>query len=594
MRRMVMLAGTALASIPAWADVPAALDRVPNDALVVAAIRDLEQFDTRVGKLMTDLKVPQDAGEMAMAFKLMKTPGLNRKGSMALALLQDPKDKAKEAKPAKKDEMEEEADEDGEQGPLVLIVPVSDQAAFLKAFGAEAGKGVIELKTPDGQESPFDGPMFAKDIGGGYLALGPVKEIVEKFEGAAGHLAAHKAALGPVGTRIADTTDTVIISNIQALGPKMKEGFQGFKQQMQMAMMMGGQQNNEKAVEMVESTFNAFSRDATVGVMGVGIDDAGVWLDLGAQFKEGSASAKLCQTKGKAAAFAGRLPDQPYLATFSVDTSGPNVKQMMGELAKLSDGKSPSMFDNFTKGIDKLDGTGVVIGQTAGMLSGGLLANGVVYAQTSDPAGYTKAMRDSITGMNGKTDNGMTFKTTYEPAAAEISGVKVDKYAAQITVDPNSPNGQQSQQGVMMMYGPAGGPSGFVATLDNAVVMTMAQNTPLMTMALDAAKGKKTLGENSDYKNAGAKLQSDRTAEGYLNVKPLMDLAAMFMGGGGKTPASLPPIAMGITNNDGGMHTRLYVPKSVIAAIKDMAGGGEAEAEDGAAPAEKDAKPPRF
>jgi len=588
MRRMVVLAGTVLVSIPAWADVPASLDRVPSEALVVAAIRDLDQFDARLGGLLKELNVPLDDGEMALPFQLMKTPGLNRKGSLALAMLPDPEKKA--AKPAGDDEMDME--EDMAEPPLVLIVPVSDQAAFLKAFGGTPGKGVVELKGGDDADSPFDG-WFAKDLGGGYLAIGPRQEIVEKFDGAAGRLGAHKAAMGAVGGRIADTADTLIVSNIQAMGPEMKQGFEGFKQQMQMAMMMSGQQNSEQVTKLIESAFETFSRDASVGVVGLGLDEGGVWLDLGAQFKEGSECAKLCQTKGQAGALAGRVPDQPYLAAFSIDTSGPNVKHLVGQFAALSDDKAPGMMATLTKGIGTLDGAGVVIGQTPGLLSGGVLANGVVYAKTSDPAAYVKMFRDGLTGMNGKTDQGMTFKTSYEAAAAEVNGVKVDKYAAQITVDPNSPTGMQAQQGVMMMYGPAGGPSGFIATLDKAVVMTMAQNTPLMSMAIDAAKGTKTLGENSDFKNAGTKLQADRTAEGFLNVKPLLDLAAMFMGGGGNAPATMPPIAFGLSNNDGGVQTRLYVPKVVIAAIKDLAGGGAGEEED-EAPAEQDSKPPRF
>lgn len=591
MRRMLVLAGTALATLPAWADVPAALDRVPTEALVVAAIRDLDQFDGRVGKLMKDLNIPRDQGQMAMAFKLMETPGLNKKGSMALALMPNPE--AKDKKPAGQDAMGEDDDSE-EAGPMILIVPVSDAGAFMKAFGGQPGKGVVELKNPEGQDGPFQRPMFARDIGGGYLAMSPKKEIAEKFEGKAGNAAAHKTALGPVGSRIADSADTFIVSNIQAMGPQMEKGIDAFKQQMQMVMMMSGQANGEKVAQFMETTMRSYARDARTGIVGLGLDDGGVWLDLGTQFKEGSEAAKLCQTTGHASAFAARLPDQPYLATFSIDTSSPNVRQVLTDLSKLSDSKMPGMMDAFTRGLDKLEGVSMVLGQTPGMLSGGLFANSMIYAQTSDPAGYAKAMKDAMTGMNGQTDNGMTFKTTYDSAAVDIGGIKVDKYSAQVTVDPNSPTAPQAQQALMMMYGPAGGPTGYVATLDKGVVMTMAQNAPLMTMAIDAAKGKKTLSENSEHKNAGSKLPADRVMEGYLNVRPLMDLAAMFMGGGGKMPATLPPIAMGLTNGEGGVHSRIYVPTPVISAIKDMFGGMGEDGEEDAAPAEKDAKPPRF
>lgn len=595
-RRLCVLAGSVLVSVPAMADVPSALDRVPSEAKVVAAIRNLEDFQGRVGKLFKDLQIPTNEGEMATAFALMETPGVNKKGSMAIALLPEVKKEAGKAD-AKQGAGEDDMDEGPSGGPIVLIVPVSDYAAFVTGMKGKPGAGVVQL---DGEKFGGDS-AFCKDIGGGYAALGPVKEIVEKFDGKAGRLDGHKKMLGAVGTRVADKADTIIIANVPALAEEIKEGAKNASQQMEMMAMMAGPggANMGGVGSSIQALSENFSRDAQVAVFGLGIDEGGVWMDMAAQFKEGSESAKYVQSKGKAGALSAVLPDQPFLFAMSVDTSAASIKALFkkgAEMNKAAAEQAPGMWNDMMKSLDTIDGASMVVGASPGALMGGLLANSVAYYKTAKPADYVKTMSDGMAAMNGKTVNGMTFKNTYQTGAATVAGVKVDKWSMQVNADPNDPNAAGAQQAMMMLNGPSG-PGGFVAQVKDGVLMTMAPNQSIMTAAIEAQGGKKALGANAEMKGVAEKLQGDRTAELYIGVKSILDLVSGFMPGmAGNVPQNLAPIGMGASTSDSGGHVRIYVPTQVITTIKsvmDAANGGEAD-EMEEAPAEKGGQPPRF
>ncbi|MCC6678214.1 MAG: hypothetical protein IT436_13820 [Phycisphaerales bacterium] len=583
-RKGVLSCAAALAvcgmAMSALADLPAALDRVPADAVVAVSMKDLSKLHSQFGKLKEATGMKADLG---MAEQLLATPGLNKSGSAALVLM------GGEAK-----------DAEG-PGPMVLVVPVSDYAEFVKAFGGSGEDKIATLTMPE--EMDFEGSTqaYAKDLGGGYAAMGPVKEVIEGFDGKAGKSGDHKKSLGPVGTRVADSSETIVVANIQKLGPKIEEGLAGMKDQVGMAMAMAGPQAEqmERSMAMVEMVVKAVVRDATVTIAGLGFDEKGVTFDMGAQFKEGSPSHKLLQSKGAASKLFSKLPSSPFLFAMSVDTSAPGVKSLLKEAAAMSqpaEGAPPAMTANMMKSLETVDGVSFLMGQTPGLMAGGLLANSVMYYATKDSAAYMTSMKEMTEGMNSQKVEGMTITSTYKPAALEVSGVKVDEWGMTMQVDPNSEQAMQMQQMQMMMWGMGGGPSGYVAAVDGGVVMTMSKNQVMLGSAIDAAKGK--AGEVDPLlKDVSGNLPADRTFEAYIGTKSVLDTIAGFMammGGGGnfQVPAQVAPVGMGGTTDSGGLQVRTYVPASVIKAGVDMSKsfGGAPEEE---AP-EEDGKPPRF
>ncbi len=609
-RKTLFLAGTALVALPAFAlaEPPAALDRVPTDVVMAVGVRSIETFDARLGKLFDDLKLGQD-GEMAEARKLMKTPGLNPKGSVAIAIFADPKDgikaaakdaKGKAAKGKAAEEQDEDMmDEEGNEPPMVIIVPVTDYNVFVKHFGAaEGAKGVVEL-TPPADAEAFQGEMYAKDIGGGYAALSPKKDIVEKFEGKGGNMAEHAKALGKIGNRISDSAETIIVANIATLAPKIREGVKKAKDQMSQMAGMGGQAGNiEGAQRLMEVVSEGFLKDAQIGIVGLGLDEGGVWIDIGAQFKDGSEVGNFFKGNGNASSLVAKLPDQPFLLALGYDTSDAGIKKLVKNAWELMKPKEDDandalgMMASMVTQIDKLGGMSMVIGQSPGGITGGLLSNSSMFISSSDPASYVAMTKGMLTSMNGKTIAGSTYQSTYEVGVLDIGGTKVDKYSTIATIDPNAENAMQLQQAQMMMFGPAGGASGYSAIVDKGIVTTMSPSKTLMTAALESAKGNKALGVNKDLQAVAARLPANRSFETYIGIKSILEMAAPFLGGGKPMPATLPPIGLGATTNDSGTHLRIFVPTAVIATMKDTFGGQDEEPE--AAPAEKSDKPPRF
>lgn len=566
-----------------FADLPAALDRVPADAVVAVSMKDVAKLHGQFGKFKEATGIEADLG---MAEQLMGTPGLNKNGSAALVLMS----------------VDGQGEGQDGPGPMVLIVPVSNYGEFVKAFGGNGEDKLATLTMPD--EMDFEGSTeaYAKDLGGGFAALGPVKDVVESFDGSAGKAAAHKKALGPVGVRIADHNETIVVANIEKLGPKIEEGMAGLKDQMGMAMAMAGPQAEQmqKSLEMMEMISAAIVRDATVTIAGVGFDEKGVTFDMGAQFKEGSPSYKLFQSKGTASKLFTKLPSTPFLFAMAMDTSAPGVKSLMKQAAAAQqppEGAPPAMTNMMMQSLDKMDGMAFLMGQTPGLMAGGLLANSVVYYSTKDAEGYAASMKQMTESMNEQKIEGMTITSTYKPAALEVSGVKVDEWGMQMQVDPNSEQAMQMQQMQMMMWGMGGGPSGYIAAVDGGIVQTMSKNQVMLGQAIDAAKGKSAEPDKL-LKQVADELPENRTFEAYIGTKSVLDTVMGFlamMGGGGnyQVPAELAPIGMGGTTDGGGLQFRTYVPAGVIKAGTDMSKSfGAAEMEEEAP--EEDGKPPRF
>jgi len=198
-----------------------------------------------------------------------------------------------------------------------------------------------------------------KSLDGGFAAVGPKKDLVEKFAGKAGNGKAHEAAMGATGKAIAENDDLVIIANIGKLGDKIKEGAQGFKEQMGPAMAMAG--GGEANLAGLDKLMDGLVRDGSVAIMGFRASDAGVTLDLAAQFKEGSEYAGYFNSKGKAGSLVSALPNQPFLFALAMDTSDPNLRALFKNIKeaaakmqpKKADPDAPGMFPtDWTEGAD--------------------------------------------------------------------------------------------------------------------------------------------------------------------------------------------------------------------------------------------------
>lgn len=559
------------------AEVPAALDRVPTNAQVVIAVRDLDAAHTKLHGLMDSVGIPFPPEGQAEVEKFIATPGLNFKGSLAVSIML-PKQGMGDHQP-----------------DIIVVMPVSDASAFIKAWGGE-GTGVCEIKMFGHEEAGF-----AKDIGGGYVAIGKAKESVEKFDGKGGSKAAHAKALGVTGNRVADSADVILVANFPELKEEMEQGVAQMKDSMEgMAQMMGegGEQLNAM-MKLVTGVADAVIKDGQVGIVGVGIDAKGVNLDIAANFKEGSESAKKFDAKSHSGVMTAALPSGDFLFAGAVDWTSSSVQQMFQTANELNKAGPMAGLVDMSRFMALSNGYAGFIG--AADLGAGLFANsGVVYT-TNEPGKLQEAMKGMLLGMNDKTENGMTFKTEYKESAKEIAGSKAASFSLGFDLDANNPAAGQMQMVMPMIFGPEGKMQGYMLATDKAMITTLSRNSALLERMIASNKSGTGFATDPLVAQTIERLPADRFAEGYVGMKSVMDLAqgamAMFGGPGAeiKLPEKLAPVGMGVAATNGGMQFRLHVPTDVIKATVDVTKqfrGGHGD--DGAEPMNGGDEKPRF
>lgn len=565
-------------ALPAFAGLPAAIDRLPSDALVVFSIRSVSELKSdldAMGDKLPPLKQALSESPMGM---LLAIPGMNPEGSVAAALVG------------------ETLDIGSDHPPMVAVIPVTDAKKFFEGIGATA--------TGETYTADFDGnPAHLKDIGGGFVAMAPTAELLAAFDGKPGNGAAHTKRLGSAGSSLADTADMLVYADLAKLKPMIDQGVAQMNEQMEMVAMMAGPQGEQikQTGAMLESIANLLTSEGDLAIMGTSITGAGVAMDFGAQFKEGTETYKSLQVKGDSLNSLTRLPSVPYLFAMGADVSSPTIKTAINELNKMQ--AQGSSFMPGAELMDKLDAMSFVLGTSPALMGGGLFANSVVFMQSKDATGLLKTSKDVMEKMNNTTNNGMKLATAYKSADATIGGTQVDSWSVRMSVDPNDPNAmvaQQSMQAMFMIWGPTGGPSGYLAPTKNGVVQTLSKNTVLMEKALQIAGEGNGLGTDKVLLATASQLPKDRSAEMYVGVGEIIKTAAGFAAMMGMSmdfsvPDNLAPVGMSISTNGGAASGRIFVPIEVITTVADiqkqMQGemGGEVQEEEPA-----DGEKPRF
>lgn len=554
--------GSILAHVAAAGQVTPAMDRIPSDAAVTIGIKDMGKLKAGIESMAKALGVPAEAmGGMLQIDAVFNMQGLDTSGSAAIGIMSV----------------------DSEEPDAIAIVPVRDYANFIKGLGG-TGSGLEELKLDEK-------PVFVKNIEGGFAAFSPNKDIVEKFAGKPGNAKAHADMMGAAGKSIAESRDVVIVANISRMGDKIKESLQGLKDGMGMAMMMAGGGGD---LGFLDSFTEAFVRDASAGIIGANIGEEGLTLDFAAQFKEGTEYAGYFNSKGKANQLLAALPNQQILFAVAMDTSGPGMKTMIKQMEKLGkmmqpqdDGAAPGMFPQ--DWAQQADGMAFQVGNSPAPV-GGLLLNTVAYIKSSNPQAFQKGMKDGLTAVNSKTIQGITYTTSYQENV-KAGERTADVWSMKMAADPEDPEAQMMNQMNFMLFGP-NGLGGYSFKTDDGLILTYAKNADLLGQSVAAGKGGDNMTADADIKAIAAKLPSDRTMEGYIGVKSLLDtllgvLGPMGMAPNIEVPESIPPVGMGATTDGGGLRMTVVIPTKVMTSIKamadamDMGGGGDGEDDAG-------------
>ncbi len=124
-----------------------------------------------------------------------------------------------------------------------------------------------------------------------------------------------------------------------------------------------------------------------------------------------------------------------------------------------------------------------------------------------------------------------------------------------------------------MVFGQAGGPSGYLARANGGLYQTLGRNQGLMNSALKVGDGGENFTSEKTLAKVSEQLPKNRVAELYIGVKSILESAIPLMAMAPnmnidvEVPPSLPPIGVGIAGSDGGIRLGVYVPAPTLKTI---------------------------
>ncbi len=551
------LIAPSLLALPALAGTPKALDHVPADAQAVVVVPNL-------GGLLDDIDaVNALMGERASAEALGITsmirgwPGVNLGGSVAAVM----------------------DFENGQDEPdVVLLVPVSDFQAFTRGIAAE--NGVVEFPFFEGEV------MYARDAGDGLAVVAEEPNDARNFDAKGGQGDAHTAHLGKAGGRIAESNDIFVLVNLIELDDQIAEGLKELDAQGDMVEMMGGAEA-AKGFDQMSGVLHTVAADALSFSMGLSFDQAGGFsIDHGLQFKDDSTTAAYLNNEGDAGKYFAHVPAMDYFFAASYDLSGEGIQKFMGQytdwLARMD---TTGLFaqSGMKKLITDVKGGAQLMGAPDnGNLMGGLFNNVVYYADVKDPGAFIGSIREVYAGMGDSmaklAQQGVKLQATMDEQPTEINGVKAYGYSISMDMAQMNDNAAAAMAGpnpamiLQMMFGGAGGPSGYIAQAGDGVVMTLSRDAANFSRAAKAAKGESTLGAVPALGHTRDMLPANRVMEMYIGADHLVNTAGPMLMMFGVIPefeplGALPPLGVALTADGGGLMLRTVLPSETVLSI---------------------------
>ncbi|MGV6814896.1 MAG: hypothetical protein ACWA5W_07815 [Phycisphaerales bacterium] len=558
-------------SLPALAGTPAALDHVPSDAQVVIVVPN-------VGDLITDVNtVNQLLGEngepmvMMVSAMIRGMPGLNLDGSMAAVLEFD------------EENMEAEPE-------VVFLLPVSDFDAFSDGH-TKGDNGVYAMDM--GQSV-----LSFRNAGDGFVVFGDDAGLVGSFDAAGGQKRAHAKTLGKTCGRVTGATDISMFVNLDAFDAMIAEGMEEMEAQGEMVEMMGGAEA-AAGFDMMLNVLQTVADDGSSLAVGLNFDmETGISYDLGVQFKDDSTSASYLHNAGNAGKYLGNMPEMEYFFASAFDLSGGGIQRLMSDYfdmaAKLDTTGMMKSMD--VKGMLANVKGGIQVMGASDNIMGGLFANTMQYFEVDDADAYLGQVREMYNGMSESMaqleETGVKVSASMDADPTEINGVEAYGYSFGMDMsglsDMTGGMGGPNPAMIMgMVFGPEGGPSGYMAEAGDGIVSTFSKDAEFFSKVADAANGNNTMKGNASIAKTASMMPEHRVMETYIAADHLVNTAGPMLMMFGVIPEfepvdALAPVGIGVTADGGGFGVRLAMPMETIGAIMEMIpeealGGGDAD-----------------
>ena len=567
LRLACALAGTAMLSSPAARGQ--ALDQVPADALVVLKVNHLADTNTKVAALLQQLGVTDLAPES-------KDP---------LAAFEDKAGIPPAAIDAKRDAalfMPNVPDAEGDQPPVVLLLPVADYKAFVGALT----DGKTEGEVTTGHLKGATEPSFVAHWGD-YAALTPKRELLSgKHDG-----------LKPTGAaaRELEQRDACVYVNFPVLKtrllPKLAEARTKVQAEADAKMTDADAAKKNLGHAVVDQGFNVverFLQDAQGTTMGLSVGKAGVSGNLIVAFAPGSYLGNLLggmrTTDGPLLA---GLPDEKYLffggsvqdpkrLTQLIDDLANPILAKIGALGEQGT-KIKSLVELYKSALANSDGGSVGMVVPTAALGQGSLVRYIAVLRTDAPKlldaqEQASQLQQSVLAGLGVQGAGM-MKTTVTKNAKTVDGVSFDALKSEIDPAANNGAAAQAQQMMSYVYGPDGVNVLLGVVNDRTLVSTLGVDDQLLGSVVESAKANKDV-LTAQVKAVDAELPKARAVVSYLDLAQFVTTALSYAHAMGvnmpvQLPPNLPPIGFsaGTEPDAAGLRMDAFVPTSLMQSL---------------------------
>ncbi|TVQ34188.1 MAG: hypothetical protein EA376_00530 [Phycisphaeraceae bacterium] len=535
-------AAAIVALAPARAELPKVLDHVSPDAVAVIATPNLGKLDANASQLTAVMGMPQLVSLRQAMQMVGIRDGVNFDGSMAIVLL--------------------DGDMDAPVPPAIAIIPTSNHASLMQGFGATTD-GAISSFSFNGEQ------VFATQMAGGYTVMGPVRELVAGYGNQRGHMATHRQTLGRAGIKIAERSDVMMMAAVEALTPAIEGMINNMREGAQMAAAMGAGDPDqmEAGLAAMEGMLTTVKEDGRSIVGGVTTGALGLGFDMGVVFRDGTDSAAMFQRGGRAGTMLARLPGSPFMLAGAVDMQHPMMRAFFKGAMDMQAAQQealPGVFGalNFNAMMEDMKGQAWALYPNPAGPMAGLLANTIIYTEVGNPKHFVEQTKEMFGKITPGPENPM--QGVFTSGVTEINGHSVDGW--ELRLDQTNPMAGQMMMGMNMVFGP-GGLNGYLMATDSGVYQTLSKNSQLLRDAIGAGRGA-SMADHAMIKQIGERMPSGRVAEGYLNLKPILDQVMPFVMMFGMppldVPAELPPIGGGLASEDGAMVMSGFVPAQVL------------------------------
>ena len=564
----LMLATCGVLPSVTQADVLASL---PADALVGVKVANLTNTSNKIAKLAKALGVDAFVPQMQNPLAGVKTQshldkGINDQGEIGFAYLA-PDEKAQV----------------GEDESFVVLLPVSDYAAFLTNFGeAKTDAGVSEVTSPDGSGKT----LYVADWSGGYAALSPAKTLVAK----------PTDTLKPAGLAAtqAGTQDFLMYANFKKLSPALLPKLDdGMAKAMEQFDSQAGKDLDEKYKPTVKAAFKqlfaaakTFLGDCDTATVGMNIDDAGINTTVLSEFKPDSYLGKLAGglkntdkplTLGlpavKMLAYGGANVDGPMAAQLYQDLLGP-VKE---EAAKVQGLEAVNKaVDTGIAGLKQLTAVTFGVPSTTKIGQEALLQEVFVYhGGASDFKSATDqavALGKQVVADMKQPENGT--KPTMEAVqnAKSIEGVSFDSVKFDFKPPADAPNAAMQEQMMNIMYGPGGIAYNYGVTGNDFVLSTGASDETVGAFLKSMKANEDNFSKLDQVKAVAAELPKSRVLEYYFQLDELMTLGVNTANQFGlpvqvQLPPELPPLGVTLGGEGTSLRIDSHLPTATVQSL---------------------------